>query len=56
MKTVEDEDELKNIVLVWYGENPMRFLMTHPNFRAFFDEAFVLWIDNIICTSPSRTT
>jgi hypothetical protein len=54
MKTDEDEEELRNIILVWYGENPMRMLMTHPSFRVFFEEAFVVWIDKIIGTSPLK--
>ncbi len=48
MKSAEDEDELKNIVLGWYGENPMRALMDHPNFRAFFDAGFIDWVDEIL--------
>ena len=48
IKSAEDEDELKNIVLGWYAENPMRALIDHPNFRAFFDAGFIDWIDEIL--------
>jgi hypothetical protein len=48
MKTPEDEAELRNIIKVWYGENPMRALISHPNFRSFFDADFVTFVDEII--------
>ncbi len=48
MKTPEDEAELKNIVKVWYGENPMKTLLNHENFRAFFEDDFISWLDKIV--------
>lgn len=48
MKTPEDEAELKNIINVWYGENPMKALLNHENFRAFFEDDFISWLDEII--------
>ena len=50
MKNTEDEEELKNIVRAWYGENPMRALLSHPNFRAFFEADFVTWLDEIVAS------
>ena len=48
VKTAEDEGELKNIVAVWYGDNPMRALISHPAFRASFDSEFIAFIDEVI--------
>jgi hypothetical protein len=48
MKSSEDESELKNIISAWYGENPMRALINHPNFRDLFEADYVIWIDEII--------
>jgi hypothetical protein len=48
VKTPEDEEELKNIVTVWYGENPMRALIDNPIFRNSFDPEFVTFVDEVI--------
>ena len=48
LKSSEDEEELKNIVKVWYSENPMSTLLSHDNFRAFFEADFVSWLDEIV--------
>ena len=48
LKSPEDEEELKNIVKVWYSENPMSTLLSHDNFRAFFEADFVAWLDEIV--------
>jgi hypothetical protein len=48
IKAPEDESELMNIVAVWYGDEPMRSLINHPNFRASFDSEFVSWVDSAI--------
>jgi hypothetical protein len=50
-KTREDEEELKNIVAVWYGEDPMRTLVAHPVFRAAFDTDFVAFVDTVLASS-----
>jgi hypothetical protein len=48
MKSPEDQKELTNIVRGWYGEDPMRTLIMHPNFRAYFDADFVVWLDQTV--------
>ena len=48
MKSAEDEKELKNIVMGWYGENPMRALIDNPRFRGFFDAEFTDWVVGIL--------
>ncbi len=48
MKSPEDQKELTNIVRGWYGENPMRALIIHPNFRAYFDADFLDWLDQTV--------
>ncbi len=53
VKTSDDENELKNIVAVWYVENPMRALFDHPIFRASFDPEFVEFIDKTINSNDS---
>ena len=44
MKSNDDEEELKNLVRGFYGENPMRALITHPSYRAFVEPEFVDWL------------
>ncbi len=51
LKSRADEEELRNIIAVWYGENPMRALLAHPLFRGSFDSAFVAFVDKIV-SSP----
>lgn len=48
VKTAEDEAELRNIIAVWYGENPMKALMSNPSFRSFFDSRFLEFVDDIL--------
>ena len=48
VKSAEDEAELKNIVSVWYGENPMRALIGNPIFRNSFDSEFVAFVHEVI--------
>ena len=45
IKTPEDEAELRNIVRMWYSENPMRTLIDNEGFRAFFDKDILDFID-----------
>ena len=52
LKSPSDEKELVNIVRAWYGENPMKALIAHPGFRAYFDEEFVHWLDKTLETNP----
>ena len=48
VKSPEDEKELTNIVKLWYGEDPMRALIIHPSFRAYFDADFLVWLDRTV--------
>jgi hypothetical protein len=48
MKSPDDEAELKNIVRAWYSENPMKALLDHPNFKAYYDVDFTAWLDETI--------
>jgi heme/copper-type cytochrome/quinol oxidase subunit 2 len=48
VKTLEDEAELRNIIAVWYSENPMKALMSHHSFRSHFDGAFLEFVDEIV--------
>jgi len=50
VKTKEDEAELRNIIEVWYGENPMKALIAHPTFRAFYESEFIEFVDDILAT------
>ena len=52
LKSSADEKELMNIVRAWYGENPMKALIGHPLFRAYYDEEFVHWLDETLATNP----
>ncbi len=47
-KTKEDQTELRNIIAVWYSENPMKALFSHASFRAFFDNDFLEFVDDIV--------
>ena len=51
IKAPEDEYELKNIIAVWYGDMPMRTLISHPVFRDTFDSEFVAFVDEVIGSS-----
>jgi len=53
IKTSEDEAELRNIVGVWYFDQPMRSLIDHPGFRASFDSEFVSWVDKAVNSHES---
>jgi len=48
MKSPEDEKELANSVKAWYGEDPMRALIMHPNFRGYFDDDFLVFVDETV--------
>jgi len=48
LKSPEDEKELTNIVKGWYGEDPMRALIIHPNFRGALDADFLVWLDRTV--------
>ena len=48
LKSPEDEKELTNIVKGWYGEDPMRALIIHPNFRGYLDADFLVWLDRTV--------
>ena len=48
VKSKEDEAELRNIISVWYSENPMKAMIGHPLFRAFFDSHFLEFVDDIL--------
>jgi hypothetical protein len=48
VKTKEDEAELRNIIAVWYGENPMKALISHPAMRTYFDIDFIEYVDDIL--------
>jgi hypothetical protein len=48
VKTKEDEVELRNIITTWYGENPMKALISHPTMRLFFDVDFIEFVDDIL--------
>ena len=53
IKAPEDEEELKNIISVWYRDMPMRTLVSHPVFRDSFDSEFVTFVDEVIAPSGS---
>ncbi len=53
IKAPEDEDELRNIVSIWYGDMPMRKLISHPVFRDTFDSEFVAFVDEVIASNAS---
>ena len=53
MEIKEDKEELKNIVAVWYGENPMLVLMEHPAFRGSFDSDFVAFVDEVLASNAA---
>jgi len=53
IKAPEDEDELRNIVSIWYGDMPMRKLISHPVFRDTFDSEFVTFVDAVIASNAS---
>ena len=48
VKTKEDEAELRNIILAWYGENPMKAIIESPAFRGYFDGDFLEFVDEIL--------
>ena len=48
LKSPEDTQELRNIIVAFYSENPMKVLIDHPLFRAYFDPDFIIWVDDIL--------
>jgi len=53
VKIKEDEEELKNVVAVWYGDNPMLALIEHPAFRASFDSDFIAFVDEVLASNAT---
>jgi hypothetical protein len=54
LKSPSDEQELIALVRALYREDPMKALIRHPGFRAYFDEAFVRWIEETLDEVPRR--
>lgn len=48
LKNPADTEELRNIIRAFYAENPMKALILHPMFRAYFDSEFMEWVDGIL--------
>ena len=48
IKTPSDEAELKNIISVFYAEDPMLSFVEHPIFRSYFEKPFIEFVDDIL--------
>jgi hypothetical protein len=47
-KTIEDKNELENIVSVWYSAPPMSTMFANETCRANFDHEFISWVDAVL--------
>ncbi|MFT7651927.1 MAG: hypothetical protein ACI9ON_002004 [Limisphaerales bacterium] len=49
-KTIEDQNELENIVRFWYSAPPTSTMMENDTFRSIYDPDFIAWVDTILPT------
>ena len=52
MKTKADEAELRNVILAWYTNEPMKSNFAHPVAQALYDPDFIAWVEDILKSAP----